>query len=451
MKLHNYQQRMIEFCKTTDNIIFSVGMGLGKTAAVLHYINETSPGSVLIVAPKRVAETVWFQEAEKWNLKEVADKMIIVSGTAAKRKKAMNDKAKPYKIISRDNLKDVDISINYDILILDELTSFKSILSKRSEAVRAISAKKKIGLTGTLLANGAIDVFPQAAAVGLENARISISRNGKYKWCNEFNAWRDRHFVDVMKGSGLQFSKYKLISRLEDVIGKYRNNIFTLDAADWLEIPEVSFIKHEIKLKEKQMSEYLQLETTLAAKIGDDYFALDNDKSAFMKLQTLCCGFVYDSEHKAIRSNEATKLEEVANFCERAASENEQVLLFYAFKEEAYWLAEMLKDRGLRYCSVSDKKFLQKWNDGDIDVLFAHPASAGHGLNLQSGGRLIAWSSVTYNYEFWAQANARLARQGQRRGVEVHTFATKDTCESRIYKAIREKEKGNEDFINLTK
>ena len=172
MQLHNYQQRMIDFCKTTDNIIFSVGMGLGKTAAVLHYINETSPGSVLIVAPKRVAESVWFQEAEKWNLKEVAEKMIIVSGTAAKRQKAMNDKSKPYKIISRDNLKDVDSSVNYDILILDELTSFKSILSKRSEAVRAISAKKKIGLTGTLLANGAIDVFPQAAAVGLENARI---------------------------------------------------------------------------------------------------------------------------------------------------------------------------------------------------------------------------------------------------------------------------------------
>ena len=91
-----------------------------------------------------------------------------------------------------------------------------------------------------------------------------------------------------------------------------------------------------------------------------------------MKLQTLCCGFVYDSEHRAIRSNEATKLEEVADFCERAASENEQVLLFYAFKEEAYWLAEMLRERGLIFCSVSDRKFLQKWNDGDIDVLFAH-------------------------------------------------------------------------------
>ena len=442
---------MISFCKITDNIIFSVGMGLGKTAAVLHYINEVNPKSVLIVAPKRVAETVWKQEAAKWNLQKVYAKMIIVSGTAARRQKSMSDNSKPYKIISRDNLKDVDFSISYDMLIIDELTSFKNIISKRSEAVRSISAKKKIGLTGTLLANGAIDIFPQAAAVGLENARILTSRNGKYKWCNEFNAWRDKHFIDVMKGSGLQFSKYKLISQLEDVIAKYKNNIFTLDAADWLEIPAVNFIKHEVELKEEQMFEYLQLETTLAAQIGDDYFALDNDKSAFMKLQTLCCGFVYDSEHRAIRSNEATKLQEVADFCERAAGENEQVLLFYAFKEEAYWLAEMMKERGLRFCSVADKRFLQKWNDGDIDVLFAHPASAGHGLNLQAGGRLVVWSSVTYNYEFWAQANARLARQGQRRGVEVHTFATTGTCESRIYKALRDKEKGNKDFINLTK
>lgn len=451
MKLHNYQNRMISFCKSTDKIIFSVGMGLGKTAAVLHYINDVNPDKVLIVAPKRVAETVWKQEAAKWNLQNVYAKMIIISGTAAKRQKAMSDNSKPYKIISRDNLKDVDFSIYYDILIIDELTSFKNIISKRSEFVRSVSATKKIGLTGTLLANGAIDIFAQAAAVGLEKATVSVSRKGNYKWCNEFNRWRDEHFVDVMKGSGLQFSKYKLTSRLEDVISKYRKNIFTLDSADWLEIPEVNFIKHEVELKEEQLNEYLQLETTLAAKIGDDYFALDNDKSAFMKLQTLCCGFVYDSEHNAIRSNEATKLQEVADFCERAAWENEQVLLFYAFKEEAYWLSEMMKERGLRFCSVADKKFLQKWNDGDIDVLFAHPASAGHGLNLQAGGRLVVWSSVTYNYEFWAQANARLARQGQQRGVEIHTFATKETCESRIYKAILEKEKGNKLFIDLTK
>ena len=118
------------------------------------------------------------------------------------------------------------------------------------------------------------------------------------------------------------------------------------------------------------------------------------------------CNSCYDEEGKAIRGAKSTKLDEVTDFCERAVGEGEQILLFYAYVEEAKWLAEKFDKAGLRYCSPNDKRFIEKWENGDIDVLIAHPASAGHGLNLQHAGRIIVWSSITWNYEFWEQANA---------------------------------------------
>lgn len=449
MKLHEYQQRIVDFLKTTDKAILSVDMGLGKTAAVLHYINDTRPSSLLIVAPKRVAETVWLQEAEKWGLSDVFNKMVIVSGTNTKRLNTLKDESKPYKIIGRDNLADVQ-GLVYELLILDELTSFKNPLSKRSEAINQLSVNKRVGLSGTFIANGAIDVYGQAAAVGLEVATTITTRSG-FRLCKPFEAWRAINFFDVMKGSGQNFSKWKLRISLQDLIKPYRKNIFTLTAADYLTIPKVAYIEHKITLSKEEMNNYVQLETSLSVELDGEILTFD-EAAKFMKLQTLANGFVYDTElNTAMRGSRSTKLEEVADFCEQAAAENEQVLLFYAFKEEALWLSEMLKVKGLRFCSVKDSNFMRKWNNGEIDVLIAHPASAGHGLNLQFGGRIIVWSSITYNFEFWAQANARLARQGQTKPVQIHVFSAKDTIETKQFSAIREKEAKNEEFKQLTK
>ena len=174
-------------------------MGLGKTAAVLSYINETRPGSVCIVAPKRVAENTWKQEADKWGWAYVAERMAIVSGTPKKRRAALADTKKPYKIVSRECVKEV-AGMQFDLLIIDELTSFKNIESKRTKAVCNINAIRKIGLTGTFLANGAIDIFGQCAAVGV--------RCGFNFW-----AWRATYFRDALQGSGLAFHKWIGYSR----------------------------------------------------------------------------------------------------------------------------------------------------------------------------------------------------------------------------------------------
>ena len=132
-------------------------------------------------------------------------------------------------------------------------------------------------------------------------------------------------------------------------------------------------------------------------------------------------------------------------------SEGEQVLLFYAFVEEKRWIEEKLNKLHISFTDVKDKRFMEKWNGGEVEVMLAHPASAGHGLNLQQGGRICVWSTIPFDLEHWLQANARLARQGQSRGVQIHSFTAHGTVEKRKYTALNEKEKVLTEFINLTK
>lgn len=436
MELHEYQKRAANFMALNKNCILSVDMGLGKTAAVLAFIAWLKPKSMLIVAPKRVAENNWHTEAEKWGYTDVFNKMVVVRGTPKKRAEAL-DADKPYKIISRDNLKEVSGKY-FEVLVIDELTSFKNIQSGRTKTILSIEADRKIGLTGTFLANGAIDIYAQAAAVGIH-----------YNGLN-FYAWRATYFRDALKGSGLQFEKWQAVKPIEDIIKPIENKIFTLTAADYLHIPPVTHNQHFVKLSDETREAYNNLEAFLGFTLNDNVLTID-EGAKFAKLQTLCNGFVYDDEGEAIRGKDSAKLEAVADFVADCKEAGEPVLLFYAYREEAIWLNELLKARGVKAESVKSKDFVKRWNDGEIEVLFAHPASAGHGLNLQHGGRVIVWSSLTYSYELFAQANARLARQGQKQNVQIHYFFAQKTCEERIYKALMSKQNEQNEFLTLTK
>ena len=448
LSLHNYQQRAVDFMAAHPRCILSVGMGLGKTAAVLHYIDKLRPQSCLIVAPKRVAETVWKQEAEKWGLWSVAESMVIVKGTPEKRRKAWEDTTHPYKVVGRDNLADLELVRSFDIVIFDELTSFKTISSKRTRIAAAIgrSAKRAVGLTGTFLANGAIDIFGQCAAVGLAEA-------------NKFYSWRACYFKDVMAGSGMAWHKWRLQVPLSDVLHRWHSDIFTLDSKDYLDIPPVSVVAHPVTLSPLERERYDNLEAFLDCNIEGVGVSVKED-AKFMKLQTMCDGFIYTGDtyeeqgfyDHVIRGERSSKLEAVADFCEQCVNENEPVLLFYAFRAERDWLREMLKDRGVSTMEVREKGAIDKWNAGDFDgVLMAHPASAGHGLNLQAGGRILVWSTLTYNYEYYAQANARLARQGQRKAVQIHIFTAAKTVEDGKQKALERKDKEQGQFLAMTK
>jgi SNF2 family DNA or RNA helicase len=440
MKLREYQLRTIKFLHEQKNAILSVGMGLGKTAAVLHYIDEVKPETVLIVAPKRVATTVWRQEAINWGLSDVAEKMVVVDGSPKKRSKLLEDKSKPYKVIGRDNMKDVE-GYCCDVLVLDELTSFKNHDTKRSKICYGITAKQKIGLTGTFTGGDLTGIWGQAHAVGVFTDKRQ-----------NFWAWRATFFYNVMEGSKQRWQKWKLRKEftIDDLLKPIRKNIFTLDSADYLEIPEVSYHLHNVELTNHEMNEYMRLKTMLHIDMDGVMFSV-KEQAKFAKLQTVVNGFLYDAEGTAFRSKYSTKMDEVVEFVERAVGEGEHVLLWYSFREEAIWLAEKLKKLDISFCSSNDKRFIEKWNSGEVDVLMMHPASGGHGLNLQHGGHIAVWSSITYSLELWLQANARLARQGQTEPVQIHVFSAVGTIEVDQYKSLMTKNKIEQEFLELTK
>ncbi len=454
LKLYNYQQRIIEFCKKEPKAILSVGMGLGKTASVLHYINEAKPRSCIIIAPKFVANHVWKQECIKWNLHELHDKLVICWHYNKKKRLQIIREAYEsgkYLIVTRDNVGDIsDMKLEFDLLVLDELTSYKNHASGRSVSVYKINAKQRIGLTGTFITNSAIDIYGQLVAVGFGNSHPQKDIN------RGFYRWRATHFRDVLAGAGLKFQKWQNVTPLKDIIAPYKNHIFTLDSSDWLEVPEVSYIPHVVELSEPEINEYLRLNTMLSVQLNDEVIAFSENQK-FAKLQTLCNGFVYvDDVHTGLREvkrgEHSTKLDEVVEFVARAVSEGEQVLLFYAFIEEKVWILEKLKKERIKFTTSKDKKFLEKWNKRDVDVLLLNPQSASHGLNLHlSGCRLMVWSSLPFDLELYSQANARLIRQGQKRGVQIHSFMAKGTVEPKKYKMLNDKQDLLDKFIAITK
>lgn len=442
MILHEYQKRLANFIAQHPHAIISVDMGLGKTAAVLAWMdwyarrrNYNVRG--LIIAPKRVAENNWLQEAQKWGLAQLADRMIICAGTPQKRAKAWNDAAHPIKICSRDNYKDF-IGAAADFVVLDELTSYKNSEAKRTKAVASISAPVKIGLTGTFLANGAIDIYGQAIACGLD------------MHAHNFYAWRGAYFRDILAGAGLAFSKWRLRGSLEELLQPIRENIFTLTAKDYLTIPPVTHTTREVPVDEETRTAINELDAFLVTRLNGEVLTF-NENQKFAKLQTLCNGFVYDEDGNPKRGERSAKLEAVADFVADCKDAGEPVLLFYAFREEAAWLVELLEARGVKWDSVKRTGFLERWNEHETDCLIAHPGSAGHGLNLQHGGRVIVWSTLTYNYELFAQGNARLARQGQTGNVQIYFFTAQKTCEQNAVAALLRKDKEQNEFLKLTK
>ena len=454
LKLYNYQQRIVEFCKKEPKAILSVGCGLGKTASILHYINEAKPKSCIIIAPKFVANHVWKQECIKWNLHELHDKLVICWHYNKKKRleiiREAYDNGK-YLIVTRDNVGDIsDMKLEFDLLVMDELTSYKNHASGRSGSVYKINAKQRIGLTGTFITNSAIDIYGQLVAVGFGN-------NAPQKDINRgFYRWRASHFRDVLAGAGLKFQKWQNVTPLKDIIAPYKKNIFTLDSSDWLEVPEVSYIPHVVELSGPEMNEYLRLNTMLSVQLNDEVIAFSENQK-FAKLQTLCNGFVYVDDVKTglrevKRGEHSSKLDEVVEFVARAVSEGEQVLLFYAFIEEREWILEKLKKEHIKFATGKDKKFLEKWNKRDVDVLLLNAQSASHGLNLhENNARIMVWSSIPYDVEQWMQANARLIRTNQKRAVQIHSFIGKSTLEEAKYKSLNKKQELLQEFIDITK
>lgn len=449
LTLRPYQIEIANYLTMQPHACLSVGMGLGKTAAVLHFLDYTLNrypfATILIVAPKRVAETVWRQEAEKWQLWRVVRNMELIEGTPEQKQQTANGLA-PIKIISRDNLKYVQDK-DFTILVIDELTSFKNIKAARTKYLNTIKAQRKIGMTGTFAPNGLIDIYAQLAVLDIASNNI-----------RDFYAWRGRWFYDRNAGSPLPFQDFKLRAgtNIDDIIAEWKPNIKTLTTDDYLKLPPIQYQNISVELSNKESKAYADLSAFLAFNLPNDMETLTIDEKAkFAKLQTLCSGFVYSPDDgTAVRiSDTSTKITAAVEFCRHAAAEGEQVLLFYQYRETALWFGEDAKKEGLNIKSVKGNSYdwLTAWNNHEVDVLVANPASAGHGLNLQQGGHIILWLELTYNYEYFAQANARLYRTGQTLPVQVWFLTAHNTIDDAIFPKLRNKDKENKQIENLTK
>lgn len=411
-------------------------MGLGKTVstltAVQQLIDDCEIDRVLVVAPKKVAETTWSTEAEKWEHLH-ALRVVKVLGTEKQRCLALSQKADVY-VTGRDNfvwlVGKYGGNLPFDALVIDELTSFKSAKSQRFKAMRIAvpTVKRVIGLTGTPAPNGLIDLWAQMYCIDQgERLGKSVSRYREtyfetHKWNNIIVR------CDVKKGC-------------EDLIrNKIADICLSMQAKDYLQLPDMITDTVTVHLSAKVMAAYNKFEKDkvleFEAEHGDEPAnILANSAAGLMnKLSQFANGAIYDEE-KNVHNLHDEKIERLAEIVE--AANGNSVLVFYQYKHDVPRITEKLK--GYRVRTYQGEADLQAWNAGKIDVLLAHPASTAYGLNMQQGGHYIVWFGTGWNLEHYQQANARLHRQGQQHPVTVYKLICAGTVDERASAALENK------------
>lgn len=435
-KPYDYQKTAMRWILEKPRCGLFLDMGLGKTVstltAVQQLIDDCEIDRVLVVAPKKVAETTWSTEAEKWeHLHDL--KVVKVLGTEKQRCLALSQKADVY-VTGRDNfvwlVGKYGGSLPFDALVIDELTSFKSAKSQRFKAMRIAvpTVKRVIGLTGTPAPNGLIDLWAQMYCIDQgERLGKSVSRYREtyfetHKWNNIIVR------CDVKKGC-------------EDMIrNKIADICLSMQAKDYLQLPDMITHTVTVHLSAKVMAAYIKFEKDkvleFEAEHGDEPAnILANSAAGLMnKLSQFANGAIYDEE-KNVHNLHDEKIERLAEIVE--AANGNSVLVFYQYKHDVPRISEKLK--GYRVRTYQGEADLQDWNAGKIDVLLAHPASTAYGLNMQQGGHYIVWFGTGWNLEHYQQANARLHRQGQQHPVTVYKLICAGTVDERASAALEEK------------
>ena len=450
--LHKYQKACVEHIITHPFCGVFLDMGLGKTVSTLTAINYLmfdylEINSVLVIAPKRVAESVWQEEAEKWDhLKHLSFSKII--GSAKQRISAVMDTKADIYIISRDNVAWLCAlygggKLPFDMVVIDELSSFKSYKSERFKALRGARPylKRLVGLTGTPAPNGLIDLWPQIYLMDRgERLEKTISR------------YREKYFRPGQTNGHVVYS-YDLMSDSEYLIHKKIGDIcISMKANDYLEMPERTDNYIKLKMPEQIKKQYDDFEKNKVLdlfKSEQEY--LDNadkwvDKPVEIntvnaaalsnKLLQFANGAVYDENRKVFPIHDI-KLEALKEIIEDANGQS--VLVAWTFQFDRDRIMDYLKKYKPR--ELKTNKDIEDWNAGKIQVMLAHPASAGHGLNLQAGGNLIVWFGQTWSLELYQQFNARLYRQGQKNHVIINHLILQGTHDEDVIRALKSKDK----------
>lgn len=436
MKLHEYQEDAKNWILEHPYCGLFLDMGLGKTVITLTALDEMiferfTVSKALVVAPKRVAEDVWQTEAAKWDhLKRL--RVVEILGTPKERRTALKEDGELY-VITRDNIpwlvKELGKDWSFDCLIIDELSSFKSHAAKRFKALKSVrpAIDRVIGLTGTPAPNGYIDLW----------AQIYLLDRGE-RLGRTITAFRDQYCTVKPWAT---FTQYLLRDGAEgEIDGKIEDICISMKAKDYLDLKAPTVIERKVKLSKPHFKKYKELERDYVLSLGDAQITALSAAAVTNKLLQLANGAVYD-ENKGTHIVHDEKLDALEEILEEAGGEN--ILVFYQFQSDKARILERFPE----CVTLEGGKEIKEWNSGKIKMLLAHPASCGHGLNLQEGGSIIVWFGLTWSLELYLQANARLQRQGQKKPVRIYHLLTDGTVDERVMAALSGKNFRQEELL----
>ena len=442
-KPHDYQQFAIDFIKGHPNAAVFLDMGLGKTVITLTALDDLLFDSfevsrVLVVCPLRVAKTTWPQEIGKWDHLRHRRYSVIV-GTPKERIAALGRPAELY-IINRENVEWLvkhyaGRKLPFDMLVIDELSSFKSYQAKRFHALLKVRprVKRMVGLTGTPSSNGLMDLWAEFRVLDMGK------RLGRF-----ITHYRTAFFQPDKRNAQVVFS-YKPLPGAEDAIYEKISDItISMRAGDYLDMPECVMNEVKVTLSEKERQAYDTMRSELVLSLGGEEVDAGNAAALANKLSQMANGAVYGEDKKILPLHDR-KLDALEDLIE--AANGKPVLVAYWFKHDLERIRARFTVR-----EIKTAQDIADWNQGEIPVAVIHPASAGHGLNLQAGGSTLIWFGLTWSLELYQQTNARLWRQGQKaQTVVIHHIITKDTIDERIMSALRRKDKTQSALIDAVK
>lgn len=400
----------------------------------------------LVIAPLRVARDTWPAEAGKWDHLEDIDVSVIV-GDKKTRIAALNHPAMVY-VINRENVKFLveyyeknGLRWDFDAVIIDELSSFKNHESQRFKWLRKVRpfVKRMIGLTGTPTSNGLMDLW---AEIGILDGGERLGRFiGRY---------REAYFKagSMNPQTGVVFQYVPRPGAEEQIYGKIADITISMKAMDYLHMPDCVPARHYVEMDKKERKLYDMLRKDLIIPLKDADIDAANAASLTGKLLQMANGAVYD-ENSAVREIHQRKLEKLEDLIE--AANGQSVLVAYWFKHDRQRIMEHLSSMGYKPRDIKESKDIRDWNGGNIQVALIHPASAGHGLNIQSGGHILIWFGLTWSLELYQQTNARLWRQGQTDVVTIHHIICKDTVDEDVMAALEQKDITQEKLIAAVK
>lgn len=427
---HDYQRYCINRLLADDALGLFLDMGLGKTIITLTAVNDLKYNRfaivrTLVVAPKKVAEATWTNEAEKWeHLKHL--RVIPVLGTAKQRIKALNTPGDIW-VINRDNVAWlVEYYRNawpFDMVVLDELSSFKNHQAKRFKVLTWVRShiKRIVGLTGTPAPNGLMDLWAQV------NLLDQGQRLEKY-----ITHYRTKYFEKNYNGHG-----YTAKPGADDVIQqKIADICISMKAEDYLTLPDCVTNVIPVALDDKAKKQYKKLEKEMLLQVDDTQISVTSAAALSNKLLQLCNGALYDEDRNVYEIHD-NKIEAFMELIEQL--NGKPALVFYSFQHDLVRIKQALSKIGLHVRVLQTPQDQLDWNAGKIDVLLAHPASAAYGLNLQDGGNHVIWFGLTWSLELYEQANGRLYRQGQKQKVILHHLVVQGGADEDVMAALEGK------------